>query len=34
MDDHETLVLWSGPSREIFEEGSLHPNSLRAKAEQ
>jgi hypothetical protein len=33
MDDHETLVLWSGPSREIFEEGSLHPNSL-AKAEQ
>jgi len=20
MDDHETLVLWSGPAREIFEE--------------
>jgi len=21
LDGHETLVLWSGPPREIFEEG-------------
>lgn len=26
LDYHETFVLWSGPPREIFEEGLLHVN--------
>lgn len=33
MNDHETLVLWSGPAREIFEEGQFHPTFVSPRAD-